>query len=911
MATAQRTAVGASGPRDIVGPTLAELLSRGATHRQHRGQRSNLPAGWPDFPKPSSRAANSPAQGVPPTAAGAHLPFRRPPRTLPLSPGPRRPLGAPRCGHTWPQSRPGRRLPPRSPPPAPRRPRRAGPFVSRGQVPGPAAGPPSGRAHCSPDLFAARGAAGGRLAFIPREGHRAGRAQGPSGLRQAASGRAGVGAAAPARVGSSPEGRERSGVFATGRAGRGRCATPTRGGGPSKPLGRNLAHRGIAARRRWRRGVSERVRARPPAAGRREARSPLRQRSASFSAAASPAHSYPSRAGAAAVASASSLGPRAPLPEAEEGAGTPQKEPTRRAPARRLRPGSDCPPPAAAAAAAAASARIRARLGHRAIITGARGDVTRTPAPPPPPRGVLENCGGTRAAHTRTHALRARCLPRTLAASRPARSSAHSDAALERPRPSLAPQGHASAPGNPTGRSPSERTLTPTNHASAARSLVSPADAPPHSACAAGSSPQFSPRHTLCTVTLPAPPAPRGRKGTCRGPLGGYLEDGEQIPLTLPPCEYGPVPPSGPTPALREPWGSKADWEGGGTRRGSALNPPSPAPHEGLVGEDPAGPEAQLSCWVIGPWTLPGLHQQASRGRSSPAPTKAPSPVTEARVAALPQAPLCAPFSLGSERPRQGVHPGSTGARAGPDRDSRRRQWLDSDGSRRPLLGWLQSQTWASGSLGHGGDQSGLLGRWLNLAPPSEILMDPQGQEGKRGPPEGAPSSGGQGAVRGAAQVARELSPTQQRQVSCEGDPPVTGPPSLMVSAGLGVVLARCLPCAPGKSPLCSGLLDPVLAGSGLHIPCPLHLPRPIAEPVHPPLRCDPPAGPPPATLCWGPTLSAPHLLAVSSLCCPPGCQPALHPSWPGGGLRAAMATPGWLPGKSPLLPLFPSGPSR
>lgn len=75
-------------------------------------------------------------------------------------------------------------------------------------------------------------------------------------------------------------------------------------------------------------------------------------------------------------------------------------------------------------------------------------------------------------------------------------------------------------------------------------------------------------------------------------------------------------------------------------------------------------------------------------------------------------------------------------------------------------------------------------GCWLNLAPPSEILMDPQGQEGKRGPPEGAPSSGGQGlltgrgAVRGAAQVARDLSPTQQRQVSCEGDPPVIGPPS-------------------------------------------------------------------------------------------------------------------------------------
>lgn len=67
-----------------------------------------------------------------------------------------------------------------------------------------------------------------------------------------------------------------------------------------------------------------------------------------------------------------------------------------------LRAGPGTTVPAPAAAAAAASARIRARLGHRAIITGARGDVTRTPAPPPPPRGVLENCGA-RAPRTRAH----------------------------------------------------------------------------------------------------------------------------------------------------------------------------------------------------------------------------------------------------------------------------------------------------------------------------------------------------------------------------------------------------------------------------------------------------------------------------------------------------------------------------
>lgn len=153
------------------------------------------------------------------------------------------------------------------------------------------------------------------------------------------------------------------------------------------------------------------------------------------------------------------LGPRAPrgprtrLPGAES-AGTPQKEPRkslsstgplgadrqraqrggRPAPAHPGRPRSDCPTPAAAAAA---PARIRARLGHRAIITGARGDVTRTPAPSPPPRGVLENCGA-RAPRTRayTHcapgASRAhspRRAPRALPLTRTPPSSA-----LDRPR---------------------------------------------------------------------------------------------------------------------------------------------------------------------------------------------------------------------------------------------------------------------------------------------------------------------------------------------------------------------------------------------------------------------------------------------------------------------------------------------
>ncbi|XP_043409127.1 translation initiation factor IF-2-like [Prionailurus bengalensis] len=141
--------------------------------------------------------------------------------------------------------------PPRSPPPALRRPRQAGPFVSRGLVPGPAAGPPSGRAHCLPDLSAARGAAGGRARLPPAGGappaglaghfHEKGAAEAPllaftaclncidiksrsavntqRGPQAAAGGQAGVGAAAPARVGSSPQGRERSGGFSAGRAG--------------------------------------------------------------------------------------------------------------------------------------------------------------------------------------------------------------------------------------------------------------------------------------------------------------------------------------------------------------------------------------------------------------------------------------------------------------------------------------------------------------------------------------------------------------------------------------------------------------------------------------------------------------------------------------------------------------------
>lgn len=158
-----------------------------------------------------------------------------------------------------------------------------------------------------------------------------------------------------------------------------------------------------------------------------------------------PQRSYPSKAGAAAAscgssasaASASSSGPRLAggtrrLHRAES-AGTPQREPRKsQAPRARWEPtvnglnegGLPAPAPAGGPGATVPPRRrrscpariIRARLEHRAIITGARGDVTRTPAPSRRlPEIVAENCRA-RAAHTAyTHC--ARCLPRTLAAS--------------------------------------------------------------------------------------------------------------------------------------------------------------------------------------------------------------------------------------------------------------------------------------------------------------------------------------------------------------------------------------------------------------------------------------------------------------------------------------------------------------
>lgn len=67
-----------------------------------------------------------------------------------------------------------------------------------------------------------------------------------------------------------------------------------------------------------------------------------------------------------------------------------------------------------------------------AIITGARSDVSRTRAPPPPPRGVLENCGARTRAHAHAHAL---SLPRPPRAGNVPASPACLPARAHTPRP--------------------------------------------------------------------------------------------------------------------------------------------------------------------------------------------------------------------------------------------------------------------------------------------------------------------------------------------------------------------------------------------------------------------------------------------------------------------------------------------
>ncbi|XP_053057309.1 proline-rich protein 36-like [Acinonyx jubatus] len=310
---------------------------------------------------------------------------------------------------------------------------------------------------------------------------------------------------------------------------------------------------------------------------------------------AGPQHSYPSRAGAAAAACCSSaaaasarsaarsrllLGarrPRTPLPRAQEGVWTAAKRAgqvhERRGPAgRRASAGSalgaprparrDCP-------------RARRRRSLRAYPRSARapGDYT----------GARE-LRGTRAAHTRTHALRARRLPRTLPASRPARSSAHTDAALERPRPCPAPCGHTSAHGNasppppprphsnapPTAHQPQRlwaRTGTRESQAFPAHTLAAPKTHLCPQAFAVG--PRIQAFLSDTTSGLPHGPLFPSRWRGSRRPRPGQQAS---APLPFPQANPAPVPsalraeptdpptlgalpcflPFGPSPALRE-----------------------------------------------------------------------------------------------------------------------------------------------------------------------------------------------------------------------------------------------------------------------------------------------------------------------------------------------------------------------
>lgn len=175
--------------------------------------------------------------------------------------------------------------------------------------------------------------------------------------------------------------------------------------------------------------------------------------------------------------------------------------------------------------------------------------------------------------HTRTHALRAPCLPRTLTASRPARSSAHPDAALGRPRPCPAPCGHTFAHGDaspcrphsnapPAAQQPQRLRV----HADSQRARPRWPTPEPHpqthlhpQAFPAGEAPLLFPithSPTLSSQTfLPQgpPPASTGREGICQmeggagacGLLQGvWVEGGETPPSNTAPVlmcpEWGP-----------------------------------------------------------------------------------------------------------------------------------------------------------------------------------------------------------------------------------------------------------------------------------------------------------------------------------------------------------------------------------
>ena len=136
-------------------------------------------------------------------------------------------------------------------------------------------------------------------------------------------------------------------------------------------------------------------------------------------------------------------------------------------------------------------------------------------------------------------------------------------------------------------------------------------------------------------------------------------------------------------------WASLKSWEQG--LISLALRPPSirPPPHlavssarqgdGGLMSPAQPSPEPRLSqvCTGRGSACAHRLCPQPGRGAGL-SPPRSP-PRIRGEEAVLPQGPPCAPFSLSSERPQQGVHPSSIPAGAGPGLDSERVPWLGSD----------------------------------------------------------------------------------------------------------------------------------------------------------------------------------------------------------------------------------------
>lgn len=180
-------------------PRARGSCPEGPPRRQHRGQRPDPPAGWPDLPKPSPRGCRFPGAWRTPTPRRlppptpplpADPPFvSRPPRSLGCPLGPRHPLGSlalraagARGRGLWPGGRSfvraagfplGRLHPPRD-----SRDMRA-PLCPAARSPARQLGRPLGGLIVRRICPRREGPPGAGLAFLPREGRRAGRARGP------------------------------------------------------------------------------------------------------------------------------------------------------------------------------------------------------------------------------------------------------------------------------------------------------------------------------------------------------------------------------------------------------------------------------------------------------------------------------------------------------------------------------------------------------------------------------------------------------------------------------------------------------------------------------------------------------------------------------------------------------------